>query len=337
VNLEQAEKSEHAVGVWLQSRTESWRRHESLLSMQRGRKDLQSEDVLEFVHGYRSLSRDVSLARHALPGSQITMYLESLLLRSFDVIHRKPQNLARQFIYLLRYELPLVIHELRGAIIACLSIFLFSAFIGWWLVHTYPELISMFASPKMIDTVQKGGLWTDNILNVAPSSILSQTIMLNNIVVTMTAFVLGTLYGLGTLYIMSLNGAMLGAVFAFTARYNLADRLFEFIIAHGIVELSVIILAGAAGMKLGEALVRPGQMTRRDAFNKAAANAGKIIAVGAFLLVGSGLIEGYVSPNPVFGLTTRIAIGVSYAVFMLLLLSGWIWPRRKEQADNIAA
>lgn len=328
-----ARKSDSAVAHWLQGRVGLWRRHDTLIQNQRGRKDLDSGETLEFVNGYRSLSRDVSLARNALPDSQITVYLESLLIRSFDLIHRKPYSLFRQFLYLLRYELPQAVRELRGAILISFSIFLLSAFIGWWLVYTYPELAALFASPKMIDTVQKGGLWTDGLLNVVPSSMLSVGIMTNNIAVTMSAFVLGTLYGLGTLYMMSLNGAMLGGVFAFTARYNLAGKLFEFVIAHGIVELSVIMLAGAAGMKIGEALVRPGQLTRRDAFNKAASNAGKIIMVGALLLIGSGFIEGYVSPNPAFGLATRVTIGVSYGIFMLLLLSGRLWPRRQRPAD----
>jgi uncharacterized membrane protein SpoIIM required for sporulation len=325
----ESKKSDSAIAHWLQGRVGLWRRHDSLLQTQRGRKDLDSTEVLEFVKGYRSLSRDVSLARNALPNSQITVYLESLLLRSFDLVHRKPYNLFRQFVYLLRYEIPVVIRELRGAILASISIFLLSSLIGWWLVYTYPELAALFASPKMIEAVQKGGLWTDDLLNVVPSSMLSLGIMTNNIVVTMTAFVLGTLYGLGTLYMMSLNGAMLGGVFAFTARYNLAGRLFEFVIAHGVVELSVIMLAGAAGMKIGEAIVRPGQLTRRDAFNKAASNASKVIAVGALLLIGSGLIEGFISPNPAFSLATRVSIGVGYGIFMILLLSGWLWPRRK--------
>ena len=325
----EAKKSDSAIAHWLQGRVGLWRRHETLLQSQRGRKDLESSEVLEFVKGYRSLSRDVSLARNALPNSQITLYLETLLLRSFDLVHRKPYNLLRQFIYLLRYELPVVMRELRGAILISVAIFLLSAFIGWWLVYTYPELAALFASPKMIETVQQGGLWTDDLLNVVPSSILSVGIMTNNIVVAMTAFVLGTLYGLGTLYMMSLNGAMLGGVFAFTARYDLAGKLFEFVIAHGIVELSVIVLAGAAGMKIGEALVRPGQLTRRDAFNKAASNASKVIAVGALLLIGSGFIEGFISPNPAFSLGTRVTIGVAYGVFMLLLLTGRLWPRRK--------
>lgn len=326
-------KSDQAVAHWLQGRVGLWKRHEALLQSQRGRKDVDSSETLEFVNAYRSLSRDVSLARNALPGSQVTVYLESLLLKSYDLIHRKPYNLFRQFIYLLRYDLPQAVRELRGAILISVVIFLLSAFIGWWLVDTYPELAALFASPKMISTVQQGGLWTDDLLNVMPSSILSLGIMTNNIVVSLSAFVLGTLYGLGTLYMMSLNGAMLGGVFAFTARYGLAGKLFEFVIAHGIVELSVIMLAGAAGMKIGEAFVRPGQMTRRDAFNKAASNAGKIILVGALLLIGSGIIEGYVSPNHSFGLPVRIAIGVSYGVFMLLLLSGKLWPQTRTTTE----
>lgn len=330
-----SKKSDSAIAHWLQGRVALWRRHELLLQTQRGRKDLDSSETLEFVNGYRSLSRDVSLARNALPNSQITVYLESLLLRSFDLIHRRPYSLFRQFFYMLRFDLPQVMRDLRGVIFISVTIFLLSAFIGWWLVYTYPELASLFASPKMIETVQKGGLWTDDLLNIMPSSMLSLGIMTNNIVVTMTAFVLGTLYGLGTLYMMSLNGAMLGGVFAFTARYHLAGKLFEFVIAHGVVELSVIMLAGAAGMKIGEALVRPGQLTRRDAFNKAASNAGKVIAVGALLLVGSGLIEGFISPNPAVSLTTRISIGVGYGLFMILLLTGWLWPRRKTPSDRV--
>ena len=106
-----AKKSDSAIAHWLQGRIGLWRRQENLLQTQRGRKDLDSAEALEFVNGYRSLSRDVSLARNALPNSQITVYLESLLVRSFDIIHRKPYNLFQQFVYLLRYDIPLVIRE----------------------------------------------------------------------------------------------------------------------------------------------------------------------------------------------------------------------------------
>ena len=330
------QQADTAVTHWLQTRADVWRRHEELLERQRGRKDIDSDEVLEFAHGYRSLSRDLSLARNTLPDSNITRYLENLLLQSYDIIHRKPYSLGYQARYLLQYDVPQAMRELRGPILASATIFILSCIIGWLLVYQYPELASLFASPAMIEEVQQGSLWTDDLINVLPSSVLSNSILMNNIAVTFFAFGLGAFYGLGTLYIMGLNGLMLGGVFAFTHHYNMADRLFEFVIAHGVVELSVIVLAGAAGIKLGEALVRPGQLTRREAFQRAAALAGKLLAVGAPLLVGAGIIEGYISPNPDYDLATRMVVGFGYGIFMLLLLSGRLFPKRKLATEAMA-
>ena len=86
---------------------------------------------------------------------------------------------------------------------------------GYALVHRYPELIALFASPDLIASVESGKLWTQGLLNVVPSSVLSVQILANNIVVSLFAYCLGFLFGLGTLYILGLNGLMLGAVFAF--------------------------------------------------------------------------------------------------------------------------
>jgi uncharacterized membrane protein SpoIIM required for sporulation len=153
--------------------------------------------------------------------------------------------------------------------------------------------------------------------------------MTNNITVSIFAFSLGAFYGLGTLYIISLNGLMLGGVFAFTARYGLDDELFRFVIAHGVVELSVICIAGAMGLKLGEALLRPGSMTRPEAFRHATTAAGKVLLVALPFLVVAGLIEGYISPDPQFDMAFRATVGlVSGVVFWLLLIFGLPWLKR---------
>ena len=129
-------------------------------------------------------------------------------------------------------------------------------------VATYPELASLFASEDMINDASRGELWTDNLLNVVPSSMLVISILSNNVAVSLFAMCLGVFYGLGTIYIISMNGLMLGGIFAMTAQYNLATRLFEFVVAHGIVELSVICVAGAIGVSLGTSIARPGNQTR---------------------------------------------------------------------------
>ena len=303
---------------WLKNRHTRWERFEQLLNSQKGRRDESENDVLELIHNYESLVRDVALARKTLPGSRISRYLEALLTRGLGTIYRKPKNIWAQLVYFLRIDIPSIVSELRTPIAFSVIIFMTSCLVGWLLVDNYPELATLFASEKMIEYVQRGELWTDGMLNIAPSSLISASIMTNNIVVTFFAFTLGSFYGLGTLYILGVNGLMLGSVFALTGHYGLDFRLLEFI------ELSVIILASAAGIKLGEALIRPGNQTRTQAFQRAVNKASKLIIVGMPLLVGAGLIEGDISPNHEYSFQFRLAVGLSYWLFMMLLLSGKI-------------
>src|SRR6202022_4933171 len=172
------------------------------------------------------------------------------------------------------------------------------------LVPRFPELVALFASPDLVARVERGQLWTEGLLNIVPSSVLSLQILTNNIVVSLFAYCAGFLFGLGTLYILGLNGLMLGAVFAFTSLHGLGNDLFTFVVAHGCVEISVMCLSGAAGAAVGEALIRPGAATRAESFRRAALQSGKLILACALLLVRSGLIEGYVSPHPLFPLWT---------------------------------
>jgi uncharacterized membrane protein SpoIIM required for sporulation len=198
---------------------------------------------------------------------------------------------------------------------------------GWWLISTYPELIGLVAGEKMIATVENGHLWTEGLLNVTPSSVLSVKILANNIMVSLAALCMGMLFGIGTFYIIALNGFMLGSVFAFTHQYGLAGDLFKFIIAHGLVELSVICVSGAAGMALGASLAIPTHASRRESFRQASAQVGRLIVLCALLLVGCGFIEGFVSPNDSFSLASRVVIGVSYWLIMVTALTGHLFRR----------
>ncbi len=319
-----------ALAGWLRGRVAAWRRQEELIKHQQGARARQSDEALELLSGYRGVARDLSLARRLLPGSRVIRYLEALLLRAFDTVQRPPLGSWAQLRQLFQRDLPREIHALRGAIAVSTALFCLGIAAGWGLVSLQPELIGLFASQEMIENVQNGELWTDDLLNILPSSVLSLQIMTNNIMVTLFAFALGAFYGIGTLYIMILNGLMLGAVFAFTGQHDLDGRLFEFVVAHGMVELSVIIIAGAAGIRLGEALLRPGLLTRTEAFRQAVSRAGVLVAAGVPLLVGAGLIEGYISPDPIFDLNFRLLVGLSYWLFMLLLFSGRFWRKRPE-------
>ena len=120
--------------------------------------------------------------------------------------------------------------------------------------------------------------------------------MQNNIQVSIIAFAGGVLAGIPTAWILLLNGLILGGLTGLTANYGLASGLWTFVIGHGVIELSVIFMAGGAGLSLGWAIFKPGLFSRRDALMLAARKSIILIFGGALLLIIAGLIEGFISP-----------------------------------------
>jgi uncharacterized membrane protein SpoIIM required for sporulation len=282
-------------------------------------------DAAQLANDYRLLAHDLARARRLMPDSRIRQYLEAAYARAHATLYREAFRPAHTLLTLFRDEIPEVVRWLTPYIVWATTIFVLTVLTGWWLVHTYPDLISLFASPDLISSVDRGQLWTEGILNVVPSSVLSLQILTNNIVVSLFAYCAGFVFGLGTLYILGLNGLMLGAVFAFTGQHGLDGALFRFIVAHGCVEISVMCLSGAAGAAVGEALIRPAHGDRLKSFQIAALRSGKLLVACALLLVGSGIIEGYLSPRADVPLWMRVTVGIAYWLVMVILLVRPAW------------
>jgi uncharacterized membrane protein SpoIIM required for sporulation len=322
--------------AWLASRMPTWRELTGKLEALERDRNHSAAEALQAIELYRSLGRDLSIARRVLPDSRVTKALERSYAKLHSIIYRKPHDWRSRTVTLFREEIPQIVYELRSAIFWVTLLFVLSAAAGWWLISSYPELISLLASEDAINGVERGRLWTDDILNVTPSSMLSLGILSNNIAVTLTAFCVGVFFGLGTFYLIAVNGLMLGGMFAFTHRHGLSDELLKFVMAHGMVELSVICLAGAAGTMLGEALIRPTHATRRESFQHAATRISRLLVLCTLLLIGCGFIEGYLSPDPDFPMISRVLVGFGYWIVMIGALTGHLFGRRfvKSAADS---
>lgn len=160
-------------------------------------------------------------------------------------------------------------------------------------------------------------------------------ILANNFAVSIFAVCLGVLFGLGTFYIIGMNGLMIGAIFAFTHQNGMAGRLFEFVVAHRMVELSVICIAGAIGASIGDSLIRPTHPTRCESFQRRMQGLAPVLLLCALLLVMAGIIEGYVSPNASFPLPRRIVIGLSAWFLMLMALNGRLFGAGRRRAVRV--
>jgi uncharacterized membrane protein SpoIIM required for sporulation len=312
---------------WIVARAGAWRNNVQNIASWRTQRRASVADALRALDAYRGLARDLATARRVAPGSRTTTGLESLYGQLHALINRKPRGGIGALRELLAIDIPKAVGDLRPRIAGMFSLMVLSALAGWWLIATFPTLIGLLASNDMIEQVQQGHLWTEGIFNIMPSSILSISILANNITVSVMAFCAGIFLGLGTLYLVAVNGFMLGGLFAFVHQHGLARALFEFISAHGPVELSVICISGAAGVMLGESIMRPNMGSRRDSFQACAHRVGPVLLLCAVLLVGCGFIEGFISPDPRFPIASRLTIGIAYWLIMWVLLTGRLFRR----------
>ena len=288
------------------------------------------------IDSYRTIATQVANARRTAPQSLARTGLEAAYGRVHAELQRPAVHAGYALWSLFRDQLPRSVRQLRPHIAWITAWFVLTTLAGWAMVNRFPDLAQLFASSEMIEKVERGELWTDGLLNVAPSSIISVQILTNNIVVSFFAYCTGFLFGLGSLYLIGTNGLMLGALFALCRAHGIDGRLFEFVVAHGLVELSCICLAGAAGAAVGEALIRPGAATRAEAFAAAARRSGPVLGAVVVLLLGCGFIEGYVSPDPDMPLAARIIIGGGYFLLMIALLQGWLFGRSRGTSEVVA-
>ncbi|MDJ0938708.1 MAG: stage II sporulation protein M [Woeseiaceae bacterium] len=311
---------------WAGDKLPEWRESAERLTRIEKSKHSSRDDLLKAVHSYGEIARDLTVAERLSPGGKLTRFLKQLYARYHRALHKKPGTARQSFKNLFLNEIVDITWDLREQIFWVTALFVASLLAGWWLISTYPELAALLASEQMINGAARGELWTDDLLNVVPSSVLAVQILTNNIIVSLFAATLGVFYGLGTIYIMGLNGLMIGGIFAMVAQYQLAGRLFEFVIAHGVVELSVICIAGAVGVSLGASIARPGNQTRARSFQQASTRAAKLVFVCALFLVGAGIIEGYVSPSDAYPFAFKVFVGIVYFLLFAAVLGGV--PRR---------
>ena len=308
--------------VWVRQHAPQWQRLAAETAAAARRTHPSVEQALQTLAAYRTLARHLATVRSLLPGSLPAAALERTCAQLHTAVNRPARFGRAGWMRMLREDVPAAAAAVRGTALWLAMLLAVSTFAGWWLVSRHPELVSLIASPQMIDGVEHGHLWTYQILTLGPPALLSARIFSNNVMVTLGAFCFGTLFGLGAFYMIAFNGLMLGGLLAFTHQHGLGLGLLKFTLAHGPVELSVMCLAAAAGTALGEALRRR------------TAQLGPLLLACALLLLGSGLIEGSVSPRPQISIPVRLGIGLGYWTLMMAWLSGRLFPRTRRPVNG---
>jgi uncharacterized membrane protein SpoIIM required for sporulation len=307
-------------------RQADWQRLETLVKMAKSRAEaLSAADLYELGRLYRSATSDLALAQRDFPDAQVTIYLNQLVARAHALLYREEPLRWQQLKHFYGETFPQYFRQLSSYTLVAFLVFLIPALASFAVVWADAETIYTFlgASPgtqELVRTVEEGKLWTD----IAPSvrSAASAMILTNNIGVMFMAFAGSATAGLFTLFIMLINGLSIGAVFGLLQAHNLSGGLAAFVVAHGFIELSVIFLAGGCGLYVGEALIRPGLLSRKDALVGRARLAVAVILGCVPLLILAGLIEGFISPSGLPWIV-KLLVGAGTGVALY-----WYWLRR---------
>jgi uncharacterized membrane protein SpoIIM required for sporulation len=310
---------------FINERKTVWQRLEELLELldRMTLRRLHREEVRELGRIYRRTASDLAIARAESRDPRLVNYLNSLVIRAHGRIYRADAQGGQRIRDFFARDFPQSFRRTWRYTATAFGVFLLFTAIAFFGTRHDPDF-SEFAgiSPIFRESVINSRTHWWEELNEA-NQIGSTQIFTNNIRVTFYAFALGAMLGIGTLYLMAFNGAMFGAIVALTYRAGFGNDLLSFVVGHGVIELSCIFIAGGAGLLIGTSLLMPGDLSRGDALKSRGMEAVRLIVGCVPLLVVAGIIEGFISPQPIPAII-KISIGVltGIALYSYLLLAG---------------
>jgi uncharacterized membrane protein SpoIIM required for sporulation len=293
--------------------------------------DLTPEELRELVRLYRRISTDLSLVRTISTNASLTQYLNNLAARAYAVLYRAPaQSFGNSIVGAVR-QAAVTVRRRRVFVLITTGLFLGSAMTMFLLSANRPDIQAFFeSSPQMKATFEqwKSGQFSER--SGSEGAMMAAFYASHNPTVSIvTGSVGAATFGLLSLYFIVQNGGILGVLAAELLPVGRVGFLLCSISPHGVPEISGIIMAGAAGLLLGSALIAPGRRTRGDSLKAVGPDAVVLLATSVMLTFIAAPIEGFFSFNP------RVPLAVKASV-AILSLAAWIlfWTQFGRDSDS---
>ena len=317
--------------LWIQKRAPHWERLTALVAQadQTRLHGLSRSELQELALLYRQVASDLSSLRQDRTSAALAGQVNQLLARAHHIIYSSRKSTWRNFFLFLRDGYPRFFRQQSAYVFAALVLMLVGTAIAAAFTAADPRFAAPILGGRIIASIERHRMWTHSVVAVAPQA--ASGIMTNNISVSFSAFGGGLLFGAGAAYILFFNGLMLGAVAMACQQAGMAIPLWSFVAPHGSLELPAIVIAGAAGLRLGHGMLFPGIYHWRDSVAKAGADAVRLVSGVIPMLVIAGTLEGFFSPSAA---PVALKFAVGGGLFILLLI--WLFrPLPKLSADPV--
>lgn len=284
---------------------------------------------------YIQLTNDLSYAQTYYPGSKTLLYLNSLASQAHQKIYTTKKESKNKIISFWRNEFPLFFYQYHKTLLYAFLIFMSAVIIGAISTLNDDSFVRLILGDAYVN------MTIENIENGEPMAVYKSGsnigsflgITINNIRVAIIAFAFGVLFSVGTIWILFSNGIMLGAFITFFYNYGILEKT-STVWLHGTIEISVIVIAGCAGLVMGNSFLFPKTFSRRIAFMKGAKDGLKIVVSTIPFFIIAGFIEGFITrygeQMPWF-----IAYGIILISLFVIVYYYIIYPILLHKASNI--
>jgi uncharacterized membrane protein SpoIIM required for sporulation len=283
-----------------------------------------AEDADEMAKDFTQLVDDLAYAKTFYPSSKVTKYINSEASKIYLSIYKNRKEESNRLTGFWKYDLPLTIRKHHRTVLFAFILFLIFFSIGFFVSRQDEGVARGFFGDGYVDrtleNIEKGNPFG---IYESGNPILSWLhLMIHNIRVSLLMFASGIFAGIPSLYFLAQNAAMVGIFDQFFAAKGLGLQFFLVVFVHGTLELTAIIIAGAAGLILGKSFLFPGTIKRLDALKRGAKDGVKIMIGLMPVFALAAFFEGFITRlyNDISILTTIItSLSVVFVIWYFVI------------------
>ena len=295
--------------LFVKQNSEKWQHYDSM----------QQSNPDEVANQFIEITNDLAYAKTFYPNSKTTAYLNGLAAKLHQSVYKNKKEKSNRFIHFWKTELPLIFLAHRKQVFYALFFFLVSCAIGALSAKYDDTFVRLIMGDNYVN------MTNENIAKGDPFGVYKQDnqfmmflqIGSNNIFVALYTFVLGILFSFGSIVSLFRNGIMLGSFQYFFFSKGLGFQSVLVIWIHGTLEISAIVLAGAAGLILGNSFLFPKTYTRMASIQKGAKDGLKIVIGLIPIFIVAAFFESVVTRHTEMPLGLSLLILLSSAAFMI--------------------
>ncbi|CRK83201.1 stage II sporulation protein M [Neobacillus massiliamazoniensis] len=297
---------------FIKKHREDWKQLEQMVtSLNKSKKVITGSNITQFYRLYQKAAQNLSYCQTYFPNDEVTGYLNGLVSKSHNLFYKDQISSGKQIRYFFSTKFIGLLLEQWKFVLVAMVLFIIGAIGSFLSVMNDPLHIYSILPPEVAQGVSPEHLGKNGA--AVDSSLMSASIMTNNIQVAILAFAGGVTFGILTVYILVSNGILMGALAALFWQHGKSYDFWAYIVPHGMIELTAIFIAGGAGLLMGYKLFVPGHYSRGFQLKEQAKRSVQLLLGTVPLFVIAGIIEGFITP-------AAIPLEAKYIVALLTVL-----------------